>query len=513
MFFGPVLPLIVVVALWIAGSRRIALPHSRNGARRGEVSAVRDLRGWIDAVDLIGELRRVEGAGCDWEIGGLNDVYMERVGRPALLFDKIPGHRPGFRVLSNVSTSRRRCALTLGLDPDTPGMELVRACKRLLAEQRLVAPETVASGPICEQVQEGASVDLSRFPAPVWHEGDGGAYLGTGSAVILRDPDSDWVNVGCYRAAVHDEKHLGLMISQGKQGRLLMEAWWRRSRPAPVAISMGHDPLLFFVAAMNAAPGVSELSLWGGIAGEPVRVLPGGTTGLPLPADAELVVEGFVHPEERREEGPFGEWTGYYAGGRKPEPVLRVERVYHRRDPIVLGAVPGKPPSDDTYSSTFMTSAAVWAQLEGAGLPGIRGVWAHECGGSRMFLAVAIRQAYAGHARQVGLAAAHTYAGAYLNKFVVVVDDDIDPSSLDDVVWAMCTRFDARSDQVVIPDSWSSPLDPMAYPPERPLYTTKVVLDACRPWHRRDSFPAVVGLSTERRQRLRECWPELFAGL
>lgn len=475
--------------------------------------AMRDLRGWIRAVEAIGELRRVEGAGCDWEIGGLNDVYMERVGRPALLFDRIPGVEPGFRVLSNVSTSRRRCALTLGLDPETPGMDLVRACRRLLAEQRQIAPERVASGPVAERVDEGDGVDLRRFPAPVWHEGDGGPYIGTGSAVIIADPDSDWVNVGTYRSCVHDARHLGLMISQGKQGRLLLESWWRRGKPAPVAISLGHDPLLFFVAAMNAAPGVSELALHGGLAGEPVPVLSGSLTGLPLPADAEIVVEGFVDAAERRDEGPFGEWTGYYAGGRKPEPVLRVERVYHRRDPIILGAVPGKPPSDDTYASTFMTSAAVWTQLQGAGLPGVEGVWAHECGGSRMFLAVAVRQAYAGHARQVGLAAAHTYAGAYLNKFVVVVDEDVDPSSLEDVVWAMCTRCDYRSDQIVIPDSWSSPLDPMAYPAERPLYTTKVVVDACRPWDRRDRFPQVVGLADERRRMLRERWPELFAGL
>ena len=136
----------------------------------------------------------------------------------------------------------------------------------------------------------------------------------------------------------------------------------------------------------------------------------------------------------------------------------------YRNDPIILGTVPRKPPSDDTYISSFLSSSAIWEQMEAAGVPGIKGVWNHEGSGSQMFITVAIEQMYPGHSKQAAMAAAGSYAGSYLNKMVVVVDDDIDPTSIDDVVWAMCTRLDPDTDLDIVRNCWSSPLDPMAYP-------------------------------------------------
>ena len=473
-----------------------------------------DLRGWIEGVDRLGELLTVRGADLESEVGGLTDVAMERIGRPALLFDELPGFPAGHRVLSNVLTSQRRLALTLGLGLGLDRMEMVRACRGLVADLPLVPPKVVGDGPVLEHVARGEEVNLLRFPAPRWHEGDGGHYLGTGCVVIQRDPDSGWVNLGCYRLMVQDAGRLGLMISAGKQGRVIAEKYWSRGLPCPVAVSFGHDPLLLLMAAFNAPVGVAEYDLAGGVRGEPVEVIEGEVTGLPIPAAAELAVEGFVDPTERLDEGPFGEWTGYYAGGRRPEPVLRVSRVVHRDDPIVLGVVPGRPPSDDTYMSSFQTSAAIWNQVEAAGVPGVAGVWTHEAGGSRMFVVVAIRQQYPGHAKQAAMVAAHCYAGAYLNKFVVVVDDDVDPTSLDTVLWAMCTRVEARHDLEIVGRSWSSPLDPMAAPAASPMFTTKVLIDACRPWERRGTFPEVASVTPELRRRLADTWgsrlPELF---
>ncbi len=472
---------------------------------------VNDLREWLADVQRIGELRAIDGANHVSEIGGITDLAMERVGRPALLFDGIPGFPRGYRVLSNALTSPARVALALGLPLGLEKVDMVRACRRLGDEQSRVAPRLVDEGPLLEHVQEGNEVDLQQFPTPCWHEGDGGPYLGTGSVVVQRDPDTGWVNLGCYRLMVHDRQRLGLMISQGKQGRIIMEKYWARGEPCPVAVSFGHDPLLLLMAASQASAEVGEYDLAGGIRGAPVEVLQGTVTGLPLPATAEIAVEGFVHPSDRLPEGPFGEWTGYYAGGRKPEPVLRVERLLHRDDPIVLGVIPGKPPSDDTYMSSFLTSAAVWNQVEAAGIPGVTGVWGHEASGSRMFIAVSVRQQYAGHARQAAMVAAHCYAGAYLNKFVVAVDDDVDPTSLDDVMWAMCTRVNAQRDLTVIPGSWSSPLDPMAEPAGQPLFTTKVVIDACRPWERRGTFPAVASATPELRKQILEKWGDTLS--
>jgi 4-hydroxy-3-polyprenylbenzoate decarboxylase len=466
-----------------------------------------DLRAWLTAIENAGELFRIDGADVDSEIGAITDIAMEQIGRPALLFDKVPGFAPGHRVLSNALTSRSRVAITLGLDPDLGKMDLVKACRGFSASVlQAIEPVVVSSGPVADRVLRKGEFNLLEYPAPKWHEEDGGGYLGTGCVVVERDPDSGWINLGCYRLMVHDDHRLGLMISAGKQGRIIMEKYWSRGESCPVAVSFGHHPLLLMMAGLHAPYGVGEYGLAGGIAGTPVEVILGEATGLPIPARAELVMEGFVSPNERLPEGPFGEWTGYYAGGRRPEPVLEVTRVYQRDNPIVLGVVPGKPPSDDTYMSSYQTSAAIWRELEAAGIPGVAGVWGHEAGGSRMFVAVSIKQQYPGHAKQAGMIAAHCYAGAYLNKFVVVVDEDIDPTSLDDVVWAMCTRVEATVDVDVLTRSWSSPLDPMAFPADHPMFTSKTVIDACIPWDRRQSFPHVAAATAELRSRTLATW-------
>ena len=135
----------------------------------------------------------------------------------------------------------------------------------------------------------------------------------------------------------------------------------------------------------------------------------------------------------------------------------------HRDDPILLGAIPGIPPDDDSFYRGTYRSGAVWNQLEAAGVPEVKGVWAHAAGGSRLWLTVAIKQQYAGHAKQAGLIASQCHAGAYANRFVVVVDDDIDPADMDKVVWAMCTRFDPREGMETLRGCWSTALDPMAY--------------------------------------------------
>lgn len=471
-----------------------------------------DLRSWMAEIDSAGELCRVDGADADSEIGAITDIAMGRIGRPALLFDAIPGYALGHRVLSNALTSPVRVAMALGLDPALQKLDLVKACRGFAPTRlRRIEPRVVSTGPICEKVAANGDVDLTRYPAPRWHEEDGGGYIGTGSVVIERDPDSGWVNLGCYRLMVHGRDKLGVMISQGKQGRIIMEKYWARGERCPIAVSLGHHPLLLLAAGAQIPSGISEYDIAGGIAGAPVDVVTGVDTGLPLPAQAELVVEGYVDPEERIEEGPFGEWTGYYAGGRRPQPVVTVTRLYERRDPIVLGVVPGKPPSDDTYMSTYQTSAAIWNDLDQAGIPGVVGVWGHEASGSRMFVVVAIRQQFAGHAKQAGMIAAHSYAGAYLNKFVVVVDEDIDPSSLDDVIWAMCTRVEAKVDMDVITRSWSSPLDPMAFPPDHPMFNSKTIIDACIPWERKSTFPHVASATPGLRAATIAKWGERLA--
>ena len=471
---------------------------------------VNDLRDWIARIDALGQVRRVNGAECDEEIGAITDLYMERVGRPALLFDEIPGYPPGFRVLANVTTSPQRVAVTLDIPRDLSLADMVQHCRRFHGALPGIKPRVADSGPLQENVAMGADIDMLRFPTPKWHEDDGGRYLGTGCAVVMQDPDSDWINVGCYRVMVHDRNTLGIMITAGKQGRLIMEKYWRRNEACPVAVSFGHDPLIYLMAGLHAGTGVCEYDVAGGIRGEPVDVIRGEVTNLPLPATAEIAIEGHIPPGRFEPEGPFGEWTGYYAGGREKQPVIEVASLMYRNDPIILGTVPRKPPSDDTYISSFLSSSAIWEQMEAAGVPGIKGVWNHEGSGSQMFITVAIEQMYPGHSKQAAMAAAGSYAGSYLNKMVVVVDDDIDPTSIDDVVWAMCTRLDPDTDLDVVRNCWSSPLDPMAYPDDRRNFNKRMLIDACRPWNQRDTFPKVVEASAEVKERIRKRWPDLW---
>ena len=189
---------------------------------------------------------------------------------------------------------------------------------------------------------------------------------------------------------------------------------------------------------------------------------------MPIPANAEIAFEGYVSLDDLIDEGPLGEWTGYYAGGHKKEPAIRVESFMHRDNPVLLGAIPGIPPDDDSFYRCTYRSGAVWNQLEAAGVPEVKGVWSHETGGSRLWLNVSIKQMYGGHAKQAGLIASQCHAGAYANRFVVVVDDDIDPSDMDKVMWAMCTRFEPREGIEILRGCWSTVLDPMCYSDERP---------------------------------------------
>ena len=472
-----------------------------------------DLRNWIESVRSLGQLKEVRGADVQSEIGGITDIFMDRPGRPALLFDEIPGYQPGFQVLSNVATSKERVALTLfGESKPMGDMELVRALLDLSNSLTPLPPRVVKEGPVLENVVTGDDVDLTIFPSPIWHELDKEPFIGTGSAVIIGDPESDWINVGCYRVAVHGPQKAGLMISAGHNGHTLMSRWWDLGKPCPVAISCGHHPLLFMVGGLYAPAGVCEFDLAGGILGEPLPVIEGPYTGLPVPAHSEIVIEGEAVPGELQDEGPFGEWSGYYAGGRRPAPVIRVKNIMYRNNPIILGVIPRKPPSDNTFYCTYFNSAEVWKQMEGAGIRGIQGVWMHPASGSRLLTVVSIRQQYPGHAKQAGMIAAHTITGAYANRYVIVVDDDIDPTNTEEVIWALSTRVEAREDVEFVRRSWSTALDPMAYAgvDGKPVYNTKMVIDACIPWDRRNTFPAVSRASKELRRQLWQRWQGLF---
>lgn len=479
--------------------------------------AYRDLRGWLERVDAFGELKRIDGADWQTEIGAISEINAKQRKCYALLFDRVPGFPAGFRVLSASTNTPRRLALTLRLAA-TSTAELVKELRggRISAWQAAskdFAPEYVADGPVFERVQEGAAVDLEAFPTPRWHEHDGGRYIGTGCAVITADPETGWANAGAYRCMITGRSRLSLwMATRNRHGRIHINKYFERGQPAPVVVTFGQDPLLSPVlAGMEMHEGVSELSVAGAITGEPLRVVRGPVTGLPIPADAEIAVEGWVREGVECEEGPHGEGTGYYAGGKHMVPAIEVVAVYHRRDPIIVGAPPGKPPHDYSYSSSVTRSSLIHDALEAAGLPGVVRVWCPPEGTARLLSIVVLKQRYFGHSRQAGLLASQVQPAAYLGRVTIVVDDDIDPENLGEVFWAITTRADPTRDYTILDHCWGSPIDPLKqlYPPGT-MYSSRVIIDACRPFEHRDTFPPVAASSPELLAQVREKWRHVF---
>jgi len=464
-----------------------------------------DLRSWLAEMQAHDEVQAISGAEREEEIGGIVDVYQRKMGQKALLFDDIPGFPHGRRVLANVLTSVKRIALTLGLSADTTEVDLVRYWRDYFRAGKSVAPRAVNTGAVLENVSTGDAIDILKIPTPRWHEHDGGHYIGTGCMVVMKDPETGWINYGAYRVQAHDRAVASVMTSKGKHGNLIMRRYHERGEPCPVAVVAGMHPALFMVAGLEIPYGKNEYDAAGGLLGEPIEVIAGPATGLPIPAHAEIAFEGFVAPGDMVDEGPLGEWTGYYAGGKKKEPAIRIATFMHRNDPILLGAVPAVPPNDDTFYRGTYRCGAVWHQLETAGVPEVKGVWAHEAGGGRFWLTVAIKQMYGGHSKQAGLIASQCHAGAYANRWVIVVDDDIDPADMNAVVWAMCTRLEPREGIEILRGCWSTALDPMAYAPDDPR-NARVVVDACKPFRRRDDFPAVARSSKALDERIRAKW-------
>ena len=468
--------------------------------------AYKDLRGFIDAADRLGELRRVDGADWDLEVGAITEVAARATKPKVVLFDNIKEYPKGFRVLTNAVCSAATTGLAFGLDPRLSGMEMIKAWKQKLGSYKPLKPVEVAHGPVTENVESGERVDMLQFPTPRWHEHDGGRYIGTGCLVIMEDPDEKWTNVGTYRVCIHDRETLGIWISPGKHGRLIREKYWANGKSCPVVISFGQDPVLTKVGSWYEPWGVSELEIAGWLRDEPVQVVRGKETGLPIPITSELAVEGFILPPqvESKQEGPFGEWTGYYASGTRNEPVVKVKTVMYRNDPIIFGSPPGI-----SGKSVPLSAANVWLALEKAGVTDVQGVWEYT---TRYITAISIKQKYGGHAKRAAMAMLGSTYG-YHRRFIVIVDDDIDPSDIDQVLWALATRCDPATAINVITEAWSTPLDPRITPDARAQrnFTNSVaVINACQPYHWKDQFAKTCYFPDEVRKKTAEKWKEVL---
>ncbi|MBI4321298.1 MAG: UbiD family decarboxylase [Chloroflexi bacterium] len=469
-----------------------------------------DLREFIQACDEIGELKRYDGADWNLEIGALTELESEQRGS-ALLFDEVPGYPSGYRVFTNGPITLRRSALALGFPLDLPGIELLKLWKQRFRELRPIPPVEVDDGPVLENVITGEAINLFKFPVPKWHELDGGRFIGTQDAVITRDPDEGWVNLGTYRVMCHDKKSATVMANHGKHNRIMMDKYHRRGEPCPAAVVIGADPLIWAVSMTSLPWGVSEYDFAGSFLGEPMQVVRAPYTGLPVPANAEIVIEGEIPPLSVRaeDEGPFGEWAGYYSHFvKKSGYVLEVKSVLHRHNPVLGGAPPLRPPMENDYALPFKMAGAVWYQLEVAGISGIKGVWQLAMEGGPSILVVALKQQYAGHAKQVALAAASSRGGAFVGKVVIVVDDDVDITDNDQVLWALGTRMNVDNVDIVkgLPTDPTDPSTPPGLRYSGYAVNSRLIIDACRPYATLQDFPPVNVFGEEYRKKIREKW-------
>ncbi len=218
--------------------------------------AYRGLRDWLEQVDKMGELLRVNGAHWDREMGAITQMLTEsgKGKAPTILFDEVPGYPQGYRTLYGQFSTIKRVALTLGLPLEYEHKaDIVKAYHHRMEEMKFIKPRYVKTGPIFDNVLEGEKVDVLKLPVPLHHEKDTHRYVGTADMCITKDPDLEWYNFGAYRCQVYDEKTIGCQITEGKHGRIHRDKYFERGQSAKFAIVCGQDPLLYLLSASPLA--------------------------------------------------------------------------------------------------------------------------------------------------------------------------------------------------------------------------------------------------------------------
>jgi 4-hydroxy-3-polyprenylbenzoate decarboxylase len=458
-----------------------------NASKTALGKPVEDLRDWLERAEALGELVHVsEPVDRDEEMSAIGYLVAKQTPSPAVLFENAAGFEAspvGARLLWNIlGPSIKRIAMTLEEPADTPVMALIERVKEKL-KQRIPPREVPADdAPVYENTLTGDAIDLDLLPIPRHWPLDGGRYAGTADAVITRDPDSGYLNIGTYRMMQQGKRQVGLYLSPGKDARLHITRSWERGEPVEVAAAWGIDPLFMLMGSQTFPKNVSEYEFVGGVKGQPVPVVKGKTTDLLLPANAELVIEGIIRPGSVQAEGPFGEFPGYYGRPEAGCPLVEVTAVHHRSRPILTNALMADYPScEQSGFFSVLRSAKIWEDLDKLGIPGIKGVYAHPAaaGGFGMTV-ISLEQRHAGHAAQVLALAAQVPGGAYYTKWIIAVDDDIDPTNMDEVIWTMASRCNPIDDIDILRNTWSTWLDPTQNPPENRPYGSKALINACR---------------------------------
>ncbi len=467
-----------------------------------------DLREFVSRLEQGGQLQRVT-CEVDWnlELGHVAKFNEQQAG-PALLFEDVKDY-PGQRVLTSALTAKDRVALALDMPAQTRYLDIARTWVERITGRR-VPPTIVPWGPTKECVQTGDETNLLSLAAPWFNPLDGGRYLGTACSVITRSLETGRLNLGTYRVMVIDERTAGIQLIKGKDGEIDLRGYAARHEPMPVALVIGTDPSLFLCSSTLFPMTESEYDIAGALRGEPVEVVPAETSDLLVPATAEIVVEGEIIPGDLADEGPFGEYTGYYSGAKTiPRECIRVKAITHRTNPILWATTVGMPVTDTHMIMGINRTASLWNDLQTMKIPGIKAVYGPPSAAGRMLAIISVKQMYHGHSTQVGLAAFASLTGNYGLKTVIVVDDDIDPENMDQVLYALAFRHQANRGTQVFERGRSTPLDP-SLPTDDRYLTSRLLLDTCIPYEWEDK-PVQIQSDAATLDLVQRKWASYFA--
>jgi 2,5-furandicarboxylate decarboxylase 1 len=394
---------------------------------------------------------------------------LEQQGRhPALLFEHVKG--AALPALTNLCATFDRLALSLGTD--------IHHMVEVFAErERKGIPGVVVSdAPVKEVVLTKGDADLSRIPILTHNELDGGPYI-SGGVMLTRDPDSGETNAGIYRHQLHDRGTLGVAIGTGHHAHYIWRRYSEAGRPMPVALVIGHHPA-FLMGAVSRLPEVGgELEVAGSLLGEAVDLVKAEDSDLLVPARAEIVIEGYIPPNETHYEGPFGEWPRYYAL-QGPQPIIKVTSISHRRDAIYQDVFAAHPEHNTLGALPRMGS--LYRRVKGV-VPSLKALSLPMSGGGRAHCYISYRKGTEGEGKS---AAFQVLAAEPDVKLIILVDDDIDVFNESEVLWALATRFEGDRDMNVIHNALGMILIPTAYDrirDNRGWMNTKLIMDATKP--------------------------------
>ncbi len=453
----------------------------------------RDLREFIARLEERGELKRIDQVvDPRLEITEICDRTLRR-GGPALLFERPKGS--AMPLLGNLFGTPGRVALGMGAEsvsalreigtllaalkePEPPkgvkdAWEKLPMFKKVLS----MSPRVVKKAPCQENLIEGEEVDLARLPIQTCWPGDAGPLI-TWALVVTRGPHKARQNMGIYRQQVIGPNKT-IMRWLAHRGGALDFRDWQRARPGepfPVAVALGADPATILAAVTPVPDTLSEYAFAGLLRGSRTELVGCKGSDLQVPASAEIVLEGVIHPGEMADEGPFGDHTGYYNEVER-FPVFTIERITHRDDPIYHSTYTGRPPDEPAVLGVALNE--VFVPILQKQFPEIVDFYLPPEGCSYRMACVSIKKQYPGHAKRVMLGIWSFLRQFMYTKFVIVVDDDIDVRSWDDLIWAMTTRMDPARDTVMIENT---PIDYLDFASPVSGLGSKMGLDATNKW-------------------------------